>query len=84
MWCGGRFVGLDCPVGCGGGRVGWGGFGGFARGVVAVDGDVAVAVGIAFAVFGVVDVYTGGQELGVLVARACCGRACGLEPFGLD
>ena len=84
MWCGGRFAGLDCPVGCGVGRVGWGGFGGFAAGVVAVDGDVAVAVGIAFAVFGVADVCTGGRGPGGLVARACCGRVCGLKPFGLD
>lgn len=84
MWRGGRFAGFDCPVGCGGGRVGWGGFGGFAGGVVAVDRDVAVAVGIAFAVFGVVDVCISGRGPGGLVARACCGRACGLEPFGLD
>ena len=83
MWCGGRFAGLDCPVGCGGGRVGWGGIGGFAGGVVAVDGDVAVAVGIAFGVFDVVDVCIGGRGLGGLVACAYCGRACGLESYRL-
>lgn len=84
MWCGGRFAGLDCPVGCGGGRVDWGGLGGFAGGVVAVDGDVAVAVGIAFGVFDVVDVCAGERGLGGLAARACCGRACGLESFCLN